>query len=289
MSKKVIWWGLAGVVTIVLLFALNTYRHAVGVSTLDDTPERREERLSSHWRILRPEGSGPFPAAVLLSGCDGVRDNMTYWAEKFVASGRLALIVDSHTPRGLDQLESWRLVCAGQALPGAERAGDLAVALETLRQRKDVTDDVVVLGASHGGWTAMEFVAEASSGEVPPGLTDWPASPESLLGSMTAMVLLYPYCGLLNYADKTTWPSDLPVLMVLAEDDSIVDTDDCLAMAETLRAGGVDIETEVLEGAGHGFDQQEKSPLSSLTFDATQRDKAETIADRFLRKVAQQR
>ncbi|MDV7143263.1 dienelactone hydrolase family protein [Tropicimonas sp. TH_r6] len=280
-----IWWILAGVAAILLFFALNTFRHAVGISTLDDTPKRREERLESHWRILRPEGSGPFPAAILLSGCDGVRDNMTYWAERFVASGRLALIVDSHTPRGLDQLESWRLVCAGQALPGAERAGDLAVALNALGQRADVTDDVVVLGASHGGWTAMEFVAEASSGEVPPGLTKWPAPPESLLESVTAMVLLYPYCGLLNGADKAPWPTDLPVLMVLAEEDRIVDTDDCLAMAETLHAGGAKIETEVLAGAGHGFDQQEKSPLSSLTFDASQRDHTETLANGFLRRV----
>jgi dienelactone hydrolase len=280
-----IWWIVGGVVMIMLLLGLNTFRHAVGVATIDDTPQRREERLSSHWRILRPEGQGPFPAAVLLSGCDGVRDNMGYWAELFVNSGRMALIVDSHTPRGLDQLESWRLVCAGQALPGAERAGDMAVALHALATMNDVTDDVVVLGASHGGWTAMEFVAHGSSGTVPPGLTAWPAPPERLLEQVTALVLLYPYCGFLNGADKTIWPSELPVLMVLAEDDTIVDVDDCLSMAVTLRKWGGSIETEVLAGAGHGFDQQEKSPLSSLNFDAAVRDNAQTLVETFLRRA----
>ncbi len=280
-----IWWIVGGVVVIVLLLGLNTFRHAVGVATIDDTPKRREERLSSHWRILRPEGSGPFPASVLLSGCDGVRDNMTYWAEKFVASGRMALIVDSHTPRGLDQLESWRLVCAGQALPGAERAGDLAVALQTLAEMEDVTDDVVVLGASHGGWTAMEFVSHASSGTIPPGLTAWPAPPEILLEKLTALVLLYPYCGLLNGADKADWPSGLPALMVLAEKDNIVDVDDCLAMADSLRRGGASIETEILIGAGHGFDQRDKSPLSSLNFDSAQRDESEMLVETFLWKT----
>ena len=43
----------------------------------------------------------------------------------------------------------------------ARRRPGLDQALATM---KDVTDDVVVLGASHGGWTAMEFVAHGSSG-----------------------------------------------------------------------------------------------------------------------------
>ncbi|PRY26779.1 dienelactone hydrolase [Aliiruegeria haliotis] len=278
-----IWWIAGGLVVIALLFGLNTLRHAAGVATIDDTPERREERLSAHWRILRPEGSGPFPAAILLSGCDGVHDNMGYWAEQFAKSGRLAMIVDSHTPRGLDQHESWRLVCAGQALPGAERAGDLAVALQVLGAMDDVSDDVVVLGASHGGWTATEFVAHATSGTVPPGLTAWPAPPDTLLAPVRGLLLLYPYCGILNGADNVDWPSDLPVLMVLAENDRIADVDDCLAMAEVFRTSGAAIETEVLAGAEHGFDQREKSPLSSLTFDAAQRNKAEGFARAFMR------
>ncbi len=280
-----IWWIAGGVGLIVLLLGLNTFRHAVGVATINDTPERRKERLSSHWRILRPEGTGPFPAAVLLSGCDGVRDNMGYWAQIFVGSGRVALIVDSHTPRGLDQLESWRLVCAGQALPGAERAGDLAVALQALAEMGDVLDDVVVLGASHGGWTAMEFVAHASSGAIPPGLIAWPTRPESLLEQLTALILLYPYCGLLNGADEAPWPSDLPALMVLAEQDTIVDVEDCLSMVDRLKKGVADIETVVLAGAGHGFDQQERSPLSSLNFDALQRDETKSLVEAFLRKA----
>lgn len=283
--KAVIWWLGGAVAAVLLVLALNTLRHAAGVATFEDTPRERLDRLAPHWRIVRPEGAAPTPAAILMSGCDGVRDNMGYWAEQFARDGRAALVLDSHRPRGFDLLESWRLVCAGQALPGAERAGDLAVALQALRDSGETTGDVVVFGASHGGWTAMEFVAHAAAGELPPALTAWPAPPEELLRTVSALVLLYPYCGILNGADDLTWPADLPVLMVLAENDGIADPDDCLAMAEALRARGAAIETHVLPGAGHGFDQREKSFLSSLNFDAAQRDRAKALIADFLARL----
>ncbi|PRY19769.1 dienelactone hydrolase [Aliiruegeria haliotis] len=192
----------------------------------------------------------------------------------------LGLILDSHAPRGFDHLESWRLVCAGQALPGAERAGDIAVALDALAEMEDVTDDVVLLGASHGGWTAMEFVGLALTGEVPPGLTQWPSEPDMLLAHVSALVVLYPYCGALNGADAISWPDRPPLLMILAENDSIVSTPNCLEAAATLRQGGASVTSVVLAGADHGFDQRERSVLSSLKLDADLRDQAtRDIAD----------
>jgi dienelactone hydrolase len=197
---------------------------AAGWTLRDESPQRRTERLAAEWRLVLPEGPGPHPAAILLSGCDGVHDNMDFWAAEFVRRGRAALIVDSHTPRGLDRFESWRLVCSAIALTGAERAGDVAVALEALARNDAITGDVVLFGASHGGWTAMEFVALASSGETPPGLTAWPGPPAELLSQVSALVLLYPYCGMLNDADADSWRGAPPTKMILAEEDSIVRT-----------------------------------------------------------------
>ncbi|WMS40943.1 hypothetical protein RDV64_12660 [Acuticoccus sp. MNP-M23] len=286
MPKGIVLWVVAACGGILLVLGLNTLRHAAGWSTFDDTPDKRARRLSAEWRLQMPDGPGPHPAAILLSGCDGVRDNMAYWADVLARSGRATLIVDSHTPRGLDQLESWRLVCAGQALPGAERSGDVAVALATLADMAEISDDVVILGGSHGGWTAMEFVAHAASGEVPPGLTRWPAPPEDLLGQVSAVVLLYPYCGILNGATSGRWPPDLPALMILGEEDSIVSTPSCLGAAEELRERGAPITTRVLEGADHGFDQRERSPVSTLIFDEGLRDEAENQIEAFLKDVA---
>ncbi len=104
---------------IVLWAALLSLLLAVSCGSLvREAPEVRQARLAPGWRLLLPEGAGPHPAAILLSGCDGVHDNMDFWADLLVRRGRAALIVDSHTLRGLDADPAWRLVCAGLALRG---------------------------------------------------------------------------------------------------------------------------------------------------------------------------
>jgi dienelactone hydrolase len=207
---------------------------------------------------------------------------MDYWAAVYVRRGRAALIVDSHGPRGLDRLESWRLVCSALALNGPERAGDVAVALHALSDMEGIEDDVVLFGASHGGWAAMEFVALASSGKTPPGLSRWPEPPDALLLRVSAVGLRYPYCGLLTGADGAHWRDAPPTLMGLAEHASLVSTPSCLERAEELRRAGAVVATTVIPDADHGFDQRQKSPLSLLPFDAQQRDAAREAVEAFL-------
>ena len=227
--------------------------------------------------MVPPQASVAEAGAVLLSGCDGVHDNMAYWAGVLDHAGRPSLLLDSHGPRGLDRLERWRLVCAGQVLPGAERAGDLAVALAASHSGR-----VALLGASHGGWTVMELLRLLATGEPPPGLTAWPAAPQDLSRRIDRVVLLYPYCGLLNGADEGDWTSLPPVLLIAAEHDRIVSTPDCEAMAEHLRARGARIDMVVIQGADHGFDQAERSALSPLRLDIAARDAARQLVERHL-------
>lgn len=258
----------------------NTVRQWAGLTGRDDEPGLRRAQLAAFWRLL-PAAGGQAPAggAVLLSGCDGVHDNMDFWAARLARAGRTALILDSHGPRGLDQFDAWRLVCIGQVLTGAERAGDLAAALAGPPAPAGGT---VVLGASHGGWTALEFLRLALTRQVPPGLRRWPAEPARLLQGLEAVVLLYPYCGLLNGADEGDWTAAPPVRMILAAEDRIVSTPACLDLAGRLRARGARITVRVLPGADHAFDQQERAALSPLTFDAALRDRAAQEIDAFL-------
>ncbi|QRZ13529.1 dienelactone hydrolase family protein [Paracoccus methylovorus] len=253
---------------LVLALVLNTARNYAGWQPDTDTPAERRARLEPHWRLISPDGPGPHPAAVLLSGCDGVYDNMDYWAQEFVAMGRAALILDSHAPRNLDKAQAWRAICAGQVLPGTERAGDLAVALTALRGMPGVdASDVALLGASHGGWTVMELLRQLGESEPPPGLTAWPAPPESLAAQLGPVVLLYPYCGLLNTADKGPWPDNIQGLMLLAEEDSIIDSEACRQMATEMAEHGAQLAVKTYPGINHGFDQREHSLLSPLEFD----------------------
>jgi len=212
-----------------------------------------------------------------------VRDNLEFWAEVFVAEGRAALIMDSHTPRRLDGAGAYAFVCTGTAMRGAARAGDVAVALDALARTDGIdATDVVILGASHGGWTAMEFVALAGQGTPPPGLAAWPEPPAALLARVSALVLLYPYCGVLNDARAEAWEAAPPTLMVLSGADSIVSTPACLARAEALRASGARVDAEVLSGADHAYDQRERSPLSPLAFDADLRERARAAVEGWL-------
>ena len=99
-------------------------------------------------------------------------------------------------------------------------------------------------------------------------------------------MVLYPYCGALNGADRGDWTAAPPLLMILAAEDRIVSTPDCEAMAAALRARGARVEVTVLAGADHGFDQAERSALSPLTFDPALRADAAAAVTAFLARAA---
>lgn len=285
MRKRVIVMSGVAVAVIVLgIIGLNTARNAAGWQPITQTPAERSAMLAGSWRILEPRTPGPHKAAVLLSGCDGVHDNMDYWARYMLERDRKVMILDSHAPRKLDRAQAWRAVCAGQILPGIERAGDLAVALAALREMPDVdATDTLVLGASHGGWTAMELLAGLDKETPPPGLTGWPAPPGELAAQIGPVVLLYPYCGMLSHGDEGRWPGQSRGLMILAQDDSITDDAACREMANDLAGKGVGLNTVTLSGTDHGFDQRDRSALSPLEFDPQARDKATGLVTDFLR------
>ncbi len=51
----------------------------------------------------------------------------------------------------------------------------------------------------------MECAAQAVPGEVPASLARWPEGPDVLLRRVSALILLYPYCGILNSAAPDRW------------------------------------------------------------------------------------
>ena len=82
--------------------------------------------------LYRPDGPGPFPAVVMLHGCGGlmtrsgkIAANARFWAEYLRDHGYVALLVDSFTARGIDE------VCTGRhsLSAGRDRADDARGAL----------------------------------------------------------------------------------------------------------------------------------------------------------------
>lgn len=266
-----LFWGATGLGALLLAaLALQVGLRLTQVSVARQAPEALSEMISPFYRVIRPEGDGPFPTALLASGCDGPKDNLARWAEALNRAGWAAVVVDSHGPRGLTADPMWRLVCAGALLPGGARAGDLAVALADIRRMSFVDPERLgLIGASHGGWAVLDLLALADRGRRPENLRRWPAAPgNDPLHGVVAVAALYPYCGPASRVRRAGWQRDVPVLIVSVAEDTIVPEADCLAVAERAEAAGLPVTVSRFSGVTHGFDQQEKSVLTTLRYDA---------------------
>jgi len=123
---------------------------------------------AANYELLTPSGAGPFPAVVVMHGCDGINANTRRWAERLVGWGYAALIVDSFRFRGLSN------VCnRGAMLPASVRAGDAIAAKNYLRSLPNIAKGRIgLIGFSHGGWAAL-----------------------AAAGSFNAVVAFYPWCN----------------------------------------------------------------------------------------------
>jgi hypothetical protein len=119
--------------------------------------------------LFAPMGAGPFPALVVLHGCNGVGRHERLWAQQLTAWGYVAIVVDSLRPRDMST------VCnQGMLVPPELQALDGFNAANYLRAQPNVAGERVgVIGFSHGGWGGVEGGAcrsgEPSLGETVPG------------------------------------------------------------------------------------------------------------------------
>jgi dienelactone hydrolase len=105
--------------------------------------------------LVRPEGEGPFPAVVLLHGCDSIQPFQEQWAKDLASWGYVALLVDSHGPRGIGD------DCARWPPTAGTRTDDAFGTLAYLRGLTFVdAARVGVVGWNTGGRTAILVVDE---------------------------------------------------------------------------------------------------------------------------------
>jgi dienelactone hydrolase len=285
-------WVVIGIVAFAaaLLLAIggNSLGRYSGLTVPRLDPAALSAKISPFYRVTKPDGAGPFPTALLFSGCDGPRDNVERWAAMLAAEGWASIIVDSHAPRRFSDYEVWRLVCAGQLFMGSERAGDVLIAIDDARRMRFVDPErIVLIGSSHGGWAIMDLLALDPPRRLPTNLAALPAgSPADPLAGVAGAILLYPYCGQANRARRARWSRPMPTLFLLAADDVVAPSGFCLDIAERLSAAGLPVRVVVFEGATHGFDQQDRSALSPLVFNPEATAEAMWIARQFLQDAA---
>lgn len=201
--------------------------------------------------VLRPDGPGPFPAALLLHGCGGLQPLQRRYAEGLRDAGVLAVIVDSFAHRGIGRAAAQLTVCTGLRLHGRARAADLVAALDWLAGRSEVDSArITAAGWSHGAWTIMDALALAG---------DDPATAERLR-SLAAVMLVYPYCGPPALTPRRGWSGPPPpVTAVVCGRDRVVGSRAPLRTLARLEADGVPVESHLFADATHSFDDDAAS------------------------------
>ncbi len=134
-------------------------------------------------------GDGPFPAVILLHGCNGPFPAPPPWAFRLNDWGYAVLMPDSMTPRGM------KAVCDPAEQPKVtpwDRVGDVGAAANWLRTQIAIDPDrIAVLGLSHGGATAALAVEAPYAGMRLRAAIDYygPCFDPRLHGSVPLLVL----------------------------------------------------------------------------------------------------
>jgi len=208
-----------------------------------------QDLILPHLQVFLPDTDRATPAVLMFHGCGGVKPSLQRRARELVAGGYAAIIVDSYAGRGTD----WQKVCDGRELFGDQRAADVLVALEYARNHPRILpDQLFIAGYSHGGWAVLESIAY--DGALPRGLVDSPADP---LAGVRGAIAWYPYCGVATHF-RDGWTSDIPVLMLLAEEDEITEPGPCVEIARRQATAGKPVEWRVFANVSHGFDTREE-------------------------------
>jgi dienelactone hydrolase len=182
--------------------------------------------------LYRPPGSGPFPAVVVLHGCNGVGPHDRRWAQLLSQWGYVALLIDSFRPRGFTE------VCnRGRLVPPEARAADAFAGMRYLATLSYVrAGRIGLIGFSHGGWAVLKTV-----------LADAPRPAD--LPPFAAAVAFYPACA------PPGAPLQTDTLILIGEADDWTPALRCVRWRELAQTGGHALMLKTYPGALHAFDQ----------------------------------
>ncbi len=189
------------------------------------------------YRTFRPDGPGPHPAVVVLSGCSGFAPSFAPGAYERVAE---QLRGQGHMVVFADHLGRWNLKsCAGAPITHADAAKELVAATTWLRSQSYIDQArITALGWSYGGGAVLVALGRY---------------PEEQLGFSRAVVY-YPDCRTVR-----PWKVKVPVLMLLAGEDDVAPGKPCRQAAEKSATPDV-VKIVLYPGALHGFDVSDLPP-----------------------------
>jgi dienelactone hydrolase len=210
------------------------------------------EALRLNAVLFRPEGRGPFPAAIGLHNCTGLLNRSGLigaryrdWGRRLAGVGFAVLFPDSYGSRGLGSQCGVRR----RALRvERERVADADAARHWLqRQPWAIASRVSLLGWSNGGIAALWAVRRRAQ------RADGP--------DYRAAVALYPGCRRLG---NTAWSARVPTLILIGRADDQVSAAACQQMVAGARGRSARVVIHVYPRAHHDFDHPNR-PLRLRT------------------------
>ena len=194
--------------------------------------------------VLRPAGTGPFPAIVMLHDCSGLGPRSSgsprRWARRLLDQGYVVALPDSFSTRGFVNG-----VCSD---PDRHRVGPfrrLRDAYATLRYLRTLSfvdgKRIGVMGGSHGGATTVASVAANAAGQ-----------PQE--GGFAAAVALYPACAIGEPRFNTRYRAAAPLLILAGALDDWTPAQACRELAAVADPTGARVTLKVYPGAHHAFD-----------------------------------
>jgi len=196
--------------------------------------------------LVRPPGTGPFPAVVQLHGCEGIQNKSFRWARWFAERGYVSLVVDSVGRRGT------RTDCRSgpDDPPPTARLDDAFGGLQYLQSRPFVRGDrVAAIGWSQGGAYAMAVVNGPSLERAGRRGVRLPAI------GFAAAIGAYPG-GCFSLVQEQVVR---PLLVLIGEADDWTPAAACREMVQAMRARGADASIVTYPGAHHYFDVEGQS------------------------------
>src|ERR1044071_7284818 len=144
-------------------------------------------------KLLKPDGTGPFPAIVIMHDCSGLGPRSSgaprRWADELRGQGYVVAIPDSFSTRGHAGGVCTDPSPSRNDVSPFRRVNDAYTALEYVRSFPYVDGrHVGLMGGSHGGATTLASMV------APERRTDPLA--EAKQHGFAAAVALYPGCGL---------------------------------------------------------------------------------------------
>jgi len=222
-----------------------------GPSIATTTPSGTIEQIPVE--LSKPDGSGPFPAVVIMHDCSGLGPRSSgapgRWAKELVGRGYVVILPDSFTTRGHPDGVCTDASRNRDDVSPARRVRDAYAALAYLRTLSYIDGARVgLMGGSHGGSSTLtSMIAPESDSDL--------LARERRAG-FAAAVALYPGC----VASRRTWSSAgayrpvAPLLILIGEKDDWTPAEPCRRLAEAAQQAGYPLTIKIYPGAYHSFD-----------------------------------